>query len=335
MGGPQISIMGGVRPIKIYGSCDAEFDLTITKNSDGLSIIKKPDSEVLTPSGVLGCFSRRLYDTKRFNDVSSVEFPQVFPEPIVNSTTVNGSMAASGATKIIFTSLSGVAVGDQIIAPEIAGGRTVKVTVLNPDTDNVNECTLSESITIANSQPVYFVRKETYNINVYPRGNTVLGPNISALEPQYTITQYTNPILKLTATETESAYTGPGEVVYIGKVNANPYEFAPSHKATAGSLVTVTHYHSYLFRVTYSLTATSGNFRDVKTPVWSKTSSTTSDWTNSIPASNGGTEIDIHNISVSGSASTSYSIIFDVLIKKWGTDDVTMNINLDNIVEIV
>ena len=97
----------------------------------------------------------------------------------------------------------------------------------------------------------------------------------------------------------------------------------------------MTHYHSYLFRVTYSLTATSGNFRDVKTPVWSKTSSTTSDWTNSIPASNGGTEIDIHNISVSGSASTSYSIIFDVLIKKWGTDDVTMNINLDNIVEII
>ena len=95
------------------------------------------------------------------------------------------------------------------------------------------------------------------------------------------------------------------------------------------------HYHSYLFRATYTLTATSGTFRDIKTPVWSKTDSPVSDWSNSVPANNGGTEIDIYSISVSGNTTTTYSIVFDVLIHKWGTDDVTMNINLDNIVETV
>ena len=331
-GGPQISIQGGQREIKVYGNCGAEFDLTVTKASDGLSIIKKANSTVLTPSGVVGSMRRTLYDTKRLNDITSYTCLQTFPRPIVNNTTVV-SGASSGGTQIKFTSLNNVAVGDEIVAPEIAGGRTVKVTVLNPDTDDVNECSLSESITIADGQPVYFIRKETYNINVYPREDTVLGPNIPKLEPHFTITQHTNPILKLTATETDSGYVGPGEIIYIGKVNANPYNFASTHKATAGARSSVVHYHSYLFRATYTLTATSGTFRDIKTPVWSKTDSTVSDWSNSVPANNGGTEIDIYSISVSGHSTTTYSIVFDVLIHKWGTDDVTMNINLDNIVE--
>ena len=66
-------------------------------------------------------------------------------------------------------------------------------------------------------------------------------------------------------------------------------------------------------------------------------SDNSSDWTNSIPADNGGTEISISGITsvLSADGGTSNGICtltFNVSILKWGTKDVTMDLDLDKIV---
>ena len=51
-----------------------------------------------------------------------------------------------------------------------------------------------------------------------------------------------------------------------------------------------------------------------------------------MPADNGGTHIEIFNIAVTGIGTTTFTLTADVLIKKWGTQDVTMNLDLDQII---
>ena len=60
---------------------------------------------------------------------------------------------------------------------------------------------------------------------------------------------------------------------------------------------------------------------------------TTSHWTNSVAADNGGTKISIFNITQAGTGTGTYTITADVIIYKWGTKRVTMNLDLDQIID--
>ena len=76
-----------------------------------------------------------------------------------------------------------------------------------------------------------------------------------------------------------------------------------------------------------------GDVDKLKTPAFSNTDQTVSDWTNSVAADNGGTEISIVNIAETGDGTGTYTITADVIVKKWGTEHVKMNLDLDTIVD--
>ena len=46
-------------------------------------------------------------------------------------------------------------------------------------------------------------------------------------------------------------------------------------------------------------------------------------------AGNGGTHVEISNIAASGASSSTLTLTMDVCVKQWGTDDVTMTLDLD------
>ena len=70
-------------------------------------------------------------------------------------------------------------------------------------------------------------------------------------------------------------------------------------------------------------------------PTWSSTealdatSATSSDWTNFVPADNGGTHIEIFNIVTTYGVTSTLKA--DVVVLKWGNANVTMNLDLDTI----
>ena len=93
------------------------------------------------------------------------------------------------------------------------------------------------------------------------------------------------------------------------------------------------------FRLTYTVASTHAVTIDNQ-PVFSNLlllnadGTTASNWTNCVTADNGGTEILIGNIvsSVVSSPSHVYTLAFDVLIKRFGSEDTTMVLNLDNLI---
>ena len=181
VGGLNIPLSGCDRIIKINGAPNTPFELSILNQNDK-SIISdhsedeqgNPTTSVL-PSGVKNVLSSTLNKRGQFN------LRQTFPPALlVINTAVNGSMAASGASKIIFDSLTNVSVGDRLIATDSKGkrinnGELIKVVTLNPDTDNVNECTLSKSVTLADNKKVSFIRGNTFKITVTFNATTTSG----------------------------------------------------------------------------------------------------------------------------------------------------------------
>ena len=59
-----------------------------------------------------------------------------------------------------------------------------------------------------------------------------------------------------------------------------------------------------------------------------------SDWTNTVPGDNGGTEVLITSITIGSTGATTISITANVMIKKWGNSNVVMDLDLDKIVTV-
>ena len=144
--------------------------------------------------------------------------------PTIRSTKVNGSMAVSGATRVIFDNLTDVQVGDEIHLLNKDTNKPfsttpIKVITLNPDTDNTNECTLSESITAPDNKKVKFKRPQDFKVNIETSGTK--GSNIPIGFPTYTVSQYNDPMLKFVATcsgltRINGAIAGVSDVTYKG-----------------------------------------------------------------------------------------------------------------------
>ena len=343
-----LSDLGSTIPIKVYGTEGAEFDLTITKASDITnSIINDPEYaiDVFTPYGTITGINKRIPKTSLKSRLNYCEFSQDFPMNVIKETTLSSGMSNTATMNV--TSNADVQVNDRVIMGQIAGGKTIKVTELNPGSV-ANRLTLSDNITADNGSTVKFIRTETYDINIYPKDGVALGPNISIEKPLYTIKQITNPILKFALTSSDC--TNPGNVVYAGRVNANGKDLNNLSGAVSGTNAVVTNYSTKnRFKITYTLSATSGNWRavDATLPKWSSTDSTASSWTNSVykdvvskygastVAGNGGTHVEIFNITSSGTTTSTLTLVLDILVKKFGTDDVTMTLDLDPAFETV
>jgi len=328
-GNAQVSSKGDSRDIKIYGDADAEFDLVITKRSNGSSILSKDiaKKDILTPEyGSVKALSKKLVPTGKRRTKTAFRFLQEFPKYSEIRGRIVLAMPGSGAlsgNKGVFTSGRIANVGDRITHEDIPSSPEVTVVEVNPDGDNVDELLLSSSISLDHGSVVLLRVREFYDINIYPKSGTTLGPNIPIQSPRYTIGQYNSPTLWILTKETDADYTGPTNFYkYKGIINAYPSQVpnVPS-----------------FFSIKWEIPSrSSGTFAAVGStgglPVFSSTDATISHFSNSVPANNGGTHVEIFNIKASGLGTTAYTITADVLIKKWGVGGVYMTLDLDQII---
>ena len=162
----------------------------------------------------------------------------------------------------------------------------------------------------------------TYHINVTPKNGTILNSNITQSMPQVILNQYINPTLTLTTLKRSLPINNPANIVYVGRPNKRPAEIRNNKKVVD------------FFQINYQLTHTSGAGHTVTAgtpPTWSSTDQTASSWTNSVTANNGGTHIEIVNIAVASGDPTA-TVTADVIVKKFGTTDVTMRLDLTDFI---
>ena len=341
-GDTSVSDLGETRPIRVYGTEGAEFNLTIVKESDKTkSIINDPinTENIFTETGTIASINKKIPRTSSKKKIGYCDFIQKFPMNTIRSTQLHGAMIAS--TTMNVDSNADVAVGDRVIMGKIDAGNTVKVTAVNPGSV-ANRLTVSSPISASDDTVVKFVRNETYNINIYPKDGVTLGTKIPLTKPFYTIKQNTNPILTLAATTSYAA--DPANTTYAGRVGATPDILRTLPTAVGGTRAVITAGNtSNNFRLTYTFTATSGNWTSIGSPPEPKWSSklerdilagtllSPSHWTNSVAEKNGGTLLEIYDMIASGAGTNTLTLALEITVLKFGTDDVTCTLQLDDV----
>ena len=305
-GSSTVSREGQSKNIRIYGNPNTPFKLFILDKDDN-SLISNTATGV-TPAGVKSCISSSL-NSKGYYSISK-SFPSI---PTIRKTAINGSDAASGATTIIFDSLIDVLVDDQIFilgtdSKPINNGDTVKVTAINVDA-NPNKCTLSDSITAPDNTVATFKRASSYKINLSTTGT--LGSGIPTTFPTYTLNQYLNPLLTITATTTVSGTQINGASAlavdsqsHTGRPNKTPKRFGASN----------------IIRLKYELTG--------RTFTVISGHPVTSDWS----TTSGDTSYSVIGIRTTGGGTSTCTVFAELLIKKWGTSDTVVNLDLDKVI---
>ena len=169
-----------------------------------------------------------------------------------------------------------------------------------------------------------------------------------------TLTQYMDPVLTLKATVGSNYALTHVDDVAISPTPSDGDDYSKTYNgllnARAGDLKNISAY-STSFTVKYLITRSSRSaftvfrapeFSEIRPFTDNNTASITdgsSDWTNTDPSVNGGTQIFISNISQVMSAHDGVSnrvctISFEVNIEKWGTKDLTLDLDLDKILSI-
>lgn len=197
VGKKNIPTYGCSKNIKIYGTPNAPFELSVLDNNDK-NLLSYSNSTGVTPSGVVDVLTGTL--NKRGYYTHYQKFPSA---PIVLATAVNVGGGATNVSQITFDSLSGVLVGDEIIVTDsrsrkINNGETIKVVSI----DSTFVCTLSKNLTLADNKKVMFRRAASYKINVETTGSK--DSKINATYPTNTITQNLNNIITFNATTADS-----------------------------------------------------------------------------------------------------------------------------------
>jgi len=330
-GSIMLSRSGERRQINVTGSPGATATLTIKDDNNNSILADLENGEIV--------------DSYSFTiDESGVySFPQTFPSIVSKGTAVNDSGASGGgAANIIFDDLTGVQVGDRVMLAS-SSDETVSnvVTVLNPNGNNENQCTISPNLTVADNALVLFKRSRKYKINI--ETSSGLASDIPTTTPTYTLCQYRNPVLTLKA-EGNTAYTitqfndaatslGSGAAHYHEKKYAGIANFT-SEQTERFSRVKETISFKYL------LTAAGGkNFTGFTKPVFNQdvtselaaNQNKISHWTNSVPGSNGGTDVHITANATSDLNETTLTIEGTIAVNQWGNDDVTMAIDFNKL----
>ena len=94
--------------------------------------------------------------------INSIFFPSIISKDIVNGA------VTSGVKVIMNTAVANkMAVGDKVTGNDYLNSNHVTVAALNPDTDNVNEFSLSEAVAISDDESLQFVGNDKYDIYLY------------------------------------------------------------------------------------------------------------------------------------------------------------------------
>jgi len=326
-GGTTIKQSGERRNITVIGTPYTPFELTLvdSDNNSTLPTSVANSTTILNTGEEVPSISSSTDSNGRYSFIYN--FPRT---PRIIKTAINGSMAASGATKIIFDDLTGVEVGDKLYMKQIPTGKCIKVITLNPDGDNVNECTVSESITAADDAPVQFRRSTFYNLNI--TSTSTLNSSIPTTYPTYTLNQFSDTLVKLRLKKTPTDYTVSDGTTTGGASDTTfDYCFYGAANYSVNSRA--------IRRSRYSNSQENNvSFQFVLDGVGVKTLSITKqptkgDFTNIDPTKNGGNEIRITNLKAVSSAGGGIVTLFiNFYIYKFGTEDVTVELDLDTIV---
>jgi hypothetical protein len=297
VGSLNIPPYGSNKVIKIHGTPNAPFELSVLDNNDK-SIITTANNTGVTPSGVVDTFSSTLNKRGYFS------FRQQLPSaPIVLVTAVNVGGGVSSATQVTFDSLSGVLAGDEIMITDSRGnlinnGEPIRVISI----DSTYVCTLSKRVTLADNKKVKFRRAASYKINIETTGTK--DSKLNNTYPTYTITQNLSKMVTFNAT------TSNGSIAINGGSGGATYSSSICGKYSyKGSIYTV---------LTYTLTG--------KTFTEQSNHPALSDFV----IASGDANIS-GTVTGSGSGTTTYTIKA-ILSLELGEEDTVFNINLDNIV---
>ena len=159
---------------------------------------------------------------------------------------------------------------------------------------------------------------EIYHINVTPKGSTILNSNLTQAAPQGIIYQYISPTITLdTDAGTNYTVTSKTTIACKGRANKTPDDL--SHIKTVKRI--------FSFTYVYTKGAHGTKFTTTDLPVWSMTDAS-SDWDQNV--TDHGNEIAIFNIALSKNNESTPTIITvtgDVMIRKFGTANVTFNLD--------
>jgi len=246
-GSPEIPMKGCKKVIKIVGDVGAEFDLTITKNSDNTSIMDTnlANADIIhIPAGLIRGLNKTLTTDNTDQLLVTYEFDQIFP-----STSSN----------------------------------------------------------------------EIYHINVTPKGSTTLDSNLEQAAPQGIIYQYINPTITLDTDD-----DGGGNTYDVTTKTTIAYKGRPNKKPSSLKHIKTVK-EKFSFSYVYTVTSGGTTFTTADLPVWSMTDAS-SDWDQSVTGH--GNIIQIFNITITrSSGNTVATVTGDVVIKKFGTANVTFNLD--------
>ena len=251
-GSSQVSTLGETRVIKIYGDSGAQFDLTITKDSDHSSIL----------------------NTNQLFSNADVFHPQGGIIKGLNATLPQRSGLFSRPRPMI------------MFTQEFPAGT------------------------------------DAYSIKIYPKGSTTLSSNLSST---ITINQYANPVFTMTASAgTNYTITTSPTIRYIGRPNTDINKLIQGTGAT-------TLPPNGLFSFTYVATkgGSGAKFTTHNNPSFSNTDSTASNWTNSVSADNGGTEVRMVSLKTTVNDETTPTVATItglVIVQRFGNATVAMDL---------
>lgn len=365
-GSSFIKNSGESRSIKVYGTPGATFGLAINESFEQTLLgedgnLMKEVGELFTdkvsdvplkeltkevglaknlfkkPNKVARAISKISTTTHNYGKEISViqgiigsgglfSFQQKFPSNVVKKTLIDG--AKSSTATIDFDDVTGIRVGDRIYSPSIPRTTIIKVSSVGSTTRLV----LDTAITIADNIPVFFKRRRLYNIDIIPDLTSTLGSKMPTTEPAFKLFQYMDPVLtikhlvpsgmKLTHHNDVATSFGAGDdlsIFFEGKPNLSKKD-AKSLSVTTAATV----------KVLYDLNDAAENFSVIRIPTFSKTTQANSTWSNSLPLENKGTNVSISGIFHTLQGSNTFTLQYNLEVVKWGNEDVTMEIDVEN-----
>ena len=159
---------------------------------------------------------------------------------------------------------------------------------------------------------------EIYHINVTPKNGTILNANLTQTAPQGIVYQYVNPTVVFnTDAGTDYTVTSKTALSIIGRPNKKPGRL--KHIKTIKEI--------YSFTYVYTKDHGATKFTTANVPTWSMTD-TSSNWDQS--ATDHGNIVEIINIALSKDDETTPTVITvtgDIIIRKFGTANVTFNLD--------
>ncbi len=185
---------------------------------------------------------------------------------------------------------------------------------------------MSRPITAADDTAVYFITNANYNFLI--ESTDSLGSNIPTTNPNFIFKQFVTPVLTVKGSTSTNSFSING-----GSVGADNEDYYDGIANANFETVSRKLNYTSTFLISYSLVRDgSKTFSLIKQPVFSL-DETISDFTNTNPSLNGGTELDISRPKLTISSDTlSCTITARVRIVKWGTSDLTVELDLDQLV---